>query len=310
MTAATASEAMPRLLAIGECMVELSADAAGGLRKGIAGDTFNTAYYARRALPEAWQVDYLTALGTDPLSDEILAFIAAAGIGTQAIRRLPDRLPGLYMVHLAEGERSFSYWRSASAARRLAEDATGFADAVASADWIVTSGITLAILEGAGRARLLEAMGAARAAGKTVVFDPNIRPRLFEDRATLRRLIGAAAEVSTLLMPSFDDEATHFGDRSVEDTLARYAATGLSRIVVKNGAAGASLLFDGARFDVPAVPAPAVVDTTGAGDSFNGSFLAALAVHGDPQRAARFAAAVAARVVAAHGAIVPHDLRP
>ena len=57
-----------KLLSIGECMVELSQAGEGLLRKGFAGDTFNTAWYARACLSKDWSVDYLTAVGDDPMS--------------------------------------------------------------------------------------------------------------------------------------------------------------------------------------------------------------------------------------------------
>ena len=86
---------MNRILSIGECMVEIAPRAtAGSFALGYAGDTFNTAWYAARALP-GWQVDYLTAVGTDAVSDRMLGFIQAAGIGTGHIQRLPDRTVGL-----------------------------------------------------------------------------------------------------------------------------------------------------------------------------------------------------------------------
>ena len=84
-----------RLLSIGECMVELAQAGDGLLRKGFAGDTFNTAWYARLCAAPGWQVDYLTALGDDQTSEDMLGFMANAGIGTETIRRLPGRMPGL-----------------------------------------------------------------------------------------------------------------------------------------------------------------------------------------------------------------------
>ncbi len=106
-----------RVLSIGECMVELSQAGQGLLRKGFAGDTFNTAWYLRAVLSQNWQVDYLTALGDDPLSEELLAFMQKAGIGTGLIRRIPGKTPGLYLISLKDGERTFSYWRDTSAAK-------------------------------------------------------------------------------------------------------------------------------------------------------------------------------------------------
>jgi 2-dehydro-3-deoxygluconokinase len=105
-------------------------------------------------------------------------------------------------------------------------------------------------------------------------------------------------------MPSFDDEAAHFGDDSIEATIHRYRALGAVDIVVKNGADGVTMNFAGEQTFVPAEKVKKVVDTTSAGDSFNGAFLARYLEAGDAPAAARFAAKVAARVVSEHGALV------
>jgi 2-dehydro-3-deoxygluconokinase len=293
-----------RALLIGECMVELRQAGDGLLRKGFAGDTFNTAFYLRSFLREAWPVDYISAVGTDTISDEMLAFIESTGVGTGFIRRLPERTPGLYMIHLKDGERSFSYWRSASAARLLADDALALRAAIDASEVIFFSGITLAILAPGALASLLAELGRAKAEGKLVAFDPNIRPRLWDDTDMMRRAISDGAAVSSMVMPSFEDEATHFGDASVDATIARYTRLGVGKLVVKDGAAGITLSFAGERCFVPATRAEKVVDTTGAGDSFNGAFLASYLQTGDHLIAATFAADVAAAVIGHHGALV------
>ncbi|WP_378944436.1 sugar kinase [Mesorhizobium sp. ANAO-SY3R2] len=293
-----------RVLSIGECMVELSQAEGGLLRQGFAGDSFNTAYYLRAFLPQAQPVDYFTAVGTDPVSDAMLAFIEGTGVGTSFIRRVPERTPGLYMIHLKDGERSFSYWRSASAARLLADDANALHTAIEASETIFFSGITLAILAPPAVETLLAEIGRARDAGKLVAFDPNIRPRLWADADAMRRTISAAASAATMVMPSFEDEAAHFGDASIAATVARYRALGIEKLVVKDGVNGITLSFDGRTSFVPSVAAEAVVDTTGAGDSFNGAFLAAYLETGDERRAAEFAARVAATVIGHHGALL------
>lgn len=293
-----------RFLSIGECMVELSQAGEGLLRKGFAGDTFNTAWYARLCLPADWSVDYFTAIGDDAMSDEMAAFIEKAGIGTGFIRRIRGRTPGLYMINLRNGERSFSYWRDSSAARSLAADPDSLREAVEAADVIYFSGITLAILPREDVDTLLAEIRRARAAGKLTVFDPNIRPRLWSSYDVMHATISEGGRSSSLVMPSFDDEAAHFGDATIEATIARYRALGALHVVVKNGAEGATLSFAGEESFVPAEKVDKLVDTTSAGDSFNGAFLANYLQTGDAPAAARFAASIAARVVSEHGALV------
>lgn len=297
-----------KLLSIGECMVELMQAEGDLLRKGYAGDTFNTAYYARLFLPCDWSVDYLTAVGTDAVSDEMLAFIEKTGVGTSSIRRVEGRSPGLYMIHLKDGERSFSYWRSVSAAKTLADDASHLRTAIEASDIIVFSGITLAILAPSAVETLLSELRRAKAAGKLVVFDPNIRPRLWDDKAYMRETVSAGARASSLVMPSFDDEQAHFGDADIAATIARYRGLGVDNIVVKDGPKGVTLSFGDAPLQfVPSANVEKIVDTTSAGDSFNGAFLARYATGGDATAAARFAAEAAATVIQHHGALVSRD---
>ena len=136
---------MKRFVAVGECMVELAPDGAGW-QIGIAGDTFNTAWYARALLPAAWSVAYLTSLGADPFSLRALDIMRDNGIATDLVQHHPIRSIGLYAISLHDGERSVSYWRDSSAARTLADDPDLLEAAFRSADVIHTSGITLAIL--------------------------------------------------------------------------------------------------------------------------------------------------------------------
>jgi 2-dehydro-3-deoxygluconokinase len=296
-----------RFLSIGECMVELSQAGEGLLRKGFAGDTLNTGWYARACMPSSWTVDYFTALGDDAMSDEMAAFFESHGIGTGHIRRIKGKAPGLYMINLRNGERSFSYWRDSSAARQLAADPDRLREAVEASDVIYFSGITLAILPREDTDTLLAETRRAKASGKLVVFDPNIRPRLWSSYDVMHTVISEGARASTLVMPSFDDEASHFGDDSIEATIHRYRALGANNIVVKNGADGATLDFEGKRAMVPAEKVETVVDTTSAGDSFNGSFLAKYLETKDAETSAHFAAKVAARVVSEHGALVARE---
>jgi 2-dehydro-3-deoxygluconokinase len=291
-------------LSIGECMVEMAATANGLFRQGFAGDTFNTAWYARRALGPDWTVGYVSAVGDDGVSARMLEFMGSEGIDTSRVVRVSGRTPGLYLIELREGERSFVYWRDMSAARTLADDEARLAAAVAGARAIYFSGITLAILAPDARARLLAVLAHAKARGAMVVFDSNIRPPLWPDEATMRAAIRAAGRVTTLALPTVPDETLLFREEGARGVAARYLADGADEVVVRAGSGPALIVWSGGEAQVLPSHALQPVDTTGAGDSFNGAYIAARLQGDAPQDAARKAHATAARVISAYGALV------
>ena len=295
------------VLAIGECMAELApTHSSGEFRLGFAGDTFNTAWYLTRCAPSA-TVSYLTTIGNDVISQKMSAFMRDSGIGDQFVQISDDKTLGLYLISLDGGERSFSYWRGQSAAKALADDPVHLERAMATADLVYFSGITLAILIPESRATLLDALRKARAAGKTVAFDPNLRPKLWADDATMTKVIMQGAAVSDVVLPSFEDEAMWFNDATPLDTANRYFSAGAITVIVKNGA-DPVLYAEGATIgEVPVTPVDALVDSTAAGDSFNaGIFARHIAGDALPNSIA-FACELSRTVVQARGALVPID---
>src|SRR3954468_11199257 len=149
---------MTRVASIGECMIELRQATDGRLSRGYGGDTLNTAVYlARLGVP----VDYVTALGDDPLSDEMVAGWRAERVGTAAVVRLPGKLPGLYMIQTdAAGERRFYHWRDSSAVRSLMSlpQTDDILAALAGYDLVYLSAITLSLYDETGRHKLLAAL--------------------------------------------------------------------------------------------------------------------------------------------------------
>jgi 2-dehydro-3-deoxygluconokinase len=239
------------------------------------------------------------------MSTAMLAFMQSAGVGTGHIAIRAGMTPGLYLIAVRNGERSFSYWRGQSAARTLAQEDGELNLAIAGARVVVFSGITLAILAEADRDRLLRALAAARLAGSKIVFDPNLRPRLWAGIDAMRAGITDASRVADIVLPSFEDEYAAFGDASPEATAKRYRQLGAAEVVVKNGAGEIHWLTRAGRGQWKPPPAKKIVDTTAAGDSFNAAFLAARLSGADPGAAIVRAAGVAAQVIEVHGALVP-----
>lgn len=298
---------MTRVACIGECMVEVAMprpDAPAG-RVDFAGDTFNTAVYLKRAAASA-DVAYVTAVGIDPVSDRMVEAFAAEGLATHLIERRADRTPGLYAITLdAAGERSFTYWRDRSAARTLFQPPAEITPRdLRDFDLVYLSGITLAILDPAARIRLRETLHAVRTNGGCVAFDSNYRRQLWPDAATARAEIANLWSLADVGLPSLDDELALFGDACEAEVASRLRAAGVRRGALKRGTAGPLPLG-------PCGPLPhfaeaaKVVDTTAAGDSFNGAYLAAY-LHGEPEAACLAAGhALASEVIGHPGAIIP-----
>ena len=168
-----------RIAAIGECMLELSGQGGQSWRMGFAGDTLNT-LWALKALNPDSEANYVSAFGDDPFSRDQIAFFADNGIGIGSSPVIAGARPGLYAITLHGAERSFTYWRSDSAARQLASDTDALAKSLENQALLYFSGITLAILDAPSRNVLIDAIGNARRAGSLVAFDPNYRPRLWK----------------------------------------------------------------------------------------------------------------------------------
>lgn len=292
---------IPKLCAIGEPMIELAPVEGGLYRRGFAGDTFNTAWHMAQVLGRRARVGMVTQLGRDGLSDAFAAEMASDGLDISGVFRDDHRRMGLYLIELDGVERSFHYWRENSAARHLADDPQALDAALHGASLIHLSGITLAILAPEARATLFAALAKARAQGAKVSFDPNIRARLWTSRNVLRQTLTAILQLVDIALPSFDDEAAHFGDASPLATLARFQAAGVAEVVVKNGAG--AVTHPAGQVETPAVRD--VRDTTGAGDAFNAGYLAARVLGQPVEEAIRAGQALSAVVLRHPGARAP-----
>ena len=298
---------MTRVACVGECMIELGLPEDAPPRVGFAGDAYNTAVYIKRSAP-AIEVAFVTALGTDALSGRMLEAFRAEGIATDLIERRPDRVPGLYAISTdAAGERSFTYWRSQSAARTLFDPAVAVPpEALAGFDLVYLSGITLAVLYPPAREVLAGALAAVRARGGRVALDSNYRSRLWSGAQEAREVMGRFWALADIGLPSADDEMELWGDADAAAVRARLLAAGVREGAVKQGARGPLPIgWDGALPDFP--PAARVLDTTAAGDSFNGGYLAALLCGADVPTSLRAGHDLAVKVIGHPGAIIPAD---
>lgn len=300
-----------RIATIGECMIELRHSDAQTLKLGFGGDTLNTAVYLTRL---GMAVDYVTALGDDRYSDEMVSAWQAEGVGTGLVARLPGRLPGLYIIRTDDrGERTFTYFRSAAAAKDMLRDGRDreVARRLAGHACVYLSGVTLSILDVAQRERLLDLLTGLRAGGARIAFDGNYRPVGWSSAEDARQWMTAVLRHCDIALPTLDDEQRLFGDADAGACIGRLRGLGVREIAIKMGAAGA-IVAQGEEIPttVPAVAVEKVVDTTAAGDSFNAGYLSARLAGRDPGAAGTLGNRLAAAVIQHPGAIIPRAAMP
>lgn len=271
----------------------------------FGGDTLNTAVYLSRL---GVQVDYLTALGSDAMSDWMIAQWVNEGVGCDFVERFSGASPGLYMIQVDEhGERTFLYWRDSSPVRQLLSSTKGAGqlfERLPSYDFFYLSGITLSLCSPEVRQLLYRTIKEFRRDGGQLIFDDNYRPGLWQDRDKALADYEAIYRLTDIALPTLDDELALFQDKDELAVLARLKECGVSEIVMKKGGEGCQVLSGSINELVPAQSVVAV-DTTAAGDSFNAGYLAARLGGSSPQDAAKAAHGLASVVVQHKGAIIP-----
>lgn len=302
------------LIGIGECMVEFhSAEplaSASQLQRAYGGDVLN-ALVANQRL--GGKTGFITAVGDDPFGSGLLAAWRDEGVDiSRAFERPGDN--GVYFISVApSGERAFTYRRHGTPASQLGPEDLDPAY-IASSHWLLLSGITQALSPTAQAATLAAARIAADA-GVRIAYDPNYRPRLWAMQGGLPAARAAFDEIAPFadwLLPSHPADAVLLGaDESLAEDLDTAFAVAVRfaerapHVALKCGADGCILAHSGAVRHVPGVKADKVVDTTGAGDCWNGSFLFHLQQTGSPLDAALAANRRAAAKLAYRGAIPP-----
>ena len=285
-------------------MVELRQQAGGMCALGYGGDTLNTAIHMARL---GCAVDYVTALGEDPFSRKLEADWSAEGVDCSRVLTDPVRGAGLYAITLdSSGERSFTYWRSDSAARRVfaLPESEALVKSLKDTPALAFSLISLAILPDEGRETLISLARTIRDNGGLVAFDGNYRPLLWQDAATATHWRDRAIAVATIGLPTLDDEIAMTGDTTEDEVAWQWEALGCEETVVKLGQHGCRL--PGGNRVAPRTRLEPI-DTSGAGDAFNAGYLAARSGGANPAEAARKGNTLAGWAIMRPGAIPARD---
>jgi 2-dehydro-3-deoxygluconokinase len=295
---------MKKIFFLGECMLELRAIDGTTLNQAFAGDVYNSAVYLKRCFNSINSV-IVTALGTDAISQKMRHCFVEEQLGTQLVFAHAEKVPGVYYIETDEhGERSFTYWRNDSAARKVIDFYNPTViDELASGDMFFFSGISLAVIEPDARAAFWQSIDTLKAAGVKIVFDPNYRARLWQSIEETKQQYALAFQSADITLPGVEDLQVLYAVESVEDVLAHLSNYSINEIVIKNGPESVLTLVDGQLERHMITPVENVVDTTSAGDAFNGVYLGARLSALPVSEAVNKAAKAAAVVIQQPGAI-------
>ncbi|PHM23192.1 2-keto-3-deoxygluconate kinase [Xenorhabdus ehlersii] len=302
---------MRKIALIGECMIELNGIPFGAMTQSYGGDVLNSAVYLARAGGDIFDVHFVTAMGTDALSEGIISRWQQEGINTALVLRDNAHQSGLYLIQLDEkGERTFLYWRNDSAARYLLRhpDYPIVRQQLQSMDVLYLSGISLAVSPEDDRQRLLIDLKQLSYEGKVIFFDSNYRPALWENEAQTRACYQQMYAITDIALVTDDDEANLWGDTSTEESFHRLKRMGVKQAIIKAGERGCfyrDLSGCNDTLHIKTQPVTPVVDTTSAGDAFNAGFIAGLLNGKSVHDSALMGHQLAGVVIQHKGAIVP-----
>ena len=300
---------MKNIYFIGECMVELRAMSAATLHQSFAGDVYNSAVYLKRCFPQV-TTSVVTALGQDNLSNKMLERFESEQINTQLVFAHDTKVPGMYYIETDEhGERSFIYWRNDSAAKKVVDflDADAL-EQLSQGDMFFFSGISLAIIEESAREDFWKVVKELKDAGVKIVFDPNYRARLWNSVEETKEQYHLAFTFADITLPGVEDLTTLYGVHSVEAVVEYLKPYQIEEIVVKNGPESVVTKEGDTLQSHTIIPVTNVVDTTSAGDAFNGVYLGARLSDKSISSAVQLAAKAAGTVIQQPGAIAPKDI--
>jgi 2-dehydro-3-deoxygluconokinase len=286
------------ILSLGEPMVELNQGEGSHFRQGFGGDTSNVAIAAAR---QGARSGYLSAVGKDAFGDALLDLWTAEGVSTQTVSIDQNASTGVYFVTHDENGHRFSYLRAGSAASRLSltpQSRAAIADARVLHLSAISQAISVQMCD-----TCFDAIATARGAGTLVSYDTNLRLALWPlPRA--RAIIKETLSLCDIALPGHDDAMQITGLDDPDAIVDAFLGYGCKLVALTLGKDGALIATPGERRQIPTLQVKAV-DATGAGDAFDGAFLAEYLRIDDPFAAGEYACIAAALSTTGYGAVAP-----
>ncbi|KKK35216.1 hypothetical protein WN59_04760 [Salinicoccus sediminis] len=263
------------VIGIGESMVALVNEPKGYIRHAdsfkpyVAGAEMNTLIGLSRL---GHGTSWISALGEDELGELILHKVRAENVDTSHVIHKDKRTGVFFKQILPDGSVDVTYYREDSAASNMDIRDIDM-DVIRRAKVLYLTGITLS-LSSSAKEMLFEAV---RLAGDdvTVVFDPNIRLKMWSEKEARETILEFLPHVDCLIAGR-DEVDILLGKMRPEEALKSFRKLGCSKVVLKLGKDGAVYDFDGVRGSVENPKQFEEIDPVGAGDAFAAGIVSGL----------------------------------
>jgi fructokinase len=265
------------IVCCGEALIDfmpISVEGAPAYRPFPGGSPFNVAIgLGRLAAPTG----FLSRISTDFFGDLLMQTLASNGVDTRYVKRAPDPTMLAFVSHRPDSEPQYAFFSNGAADRSMTEhDLPASLGEEVACLHLSLGGIAS---ESEPAASTFEALLRRESKRRVLAFDPNVRPGLIKERAAARTRLESWVALCDVVKVSRADLDWLYPGRSVEDSAAAWRDLGPKLVVMTLGADGAVALLDGSRVAVSGRTI-GVVDTVGAGDSFQSALLAGLNEHG------------------------------
>ncbi|MFC4559859.1 sugar kinase [Virgibacillus kekensis] len=266
------------VITLGESMVLFTPKASSGLMRyagdfstKIAGAESNVAIGLVRL---GHQAGWISRLGNDEFGRRILSFIRGEGVDVSEVKFDDSASTGLFFKEkLTADEARVSYYRKDSAASKMTSADLDEAY-ISKAKYLHITGITPALSESC-RETVLKAVKHAKSAGVKVIFDPNLRRKLWSETRA-REVLLELAGMADIVLPGVDEAEFLFGESDHETLGQAFLDNGASAVIMKLGKEGAYVASEEFSGIVPGFPVEDVTDPVGAGDGFAAGCLSGL----------------------------------
>ncbi len=288
-----------QLVCMGEPLIEFNQKEESGLFElGFGGDTSNTAIAASRHGASA---AYFSHVGSDKFGQMLRTLWTKEGVDHSFVPESENSPTGVYFVTHDESGHTFSYLRSNSAASKITPKDVP-EQLIANASILHLSAISQAISSSACDA-CFHAIDIAKANRVKVSYDTNLRLPLWSiSRA--RAIINETIQNADILLPGLDDIRKVTGIDDPKEIIDMLLNSGPNVIALTMGSEGVIVATPEQQIKIPPHKVSAV-DATGAGDAFDGAFLAEYIRHQDVFKSAQYANASAALSTEGYGAVSP-----